>query len=400
MFGRCFALIVFLAATALARSPHKEAVTFTYNGDVGFGNSVFVVGNHPDIGSWDPTRAIKLRFTPGNIWTGDIAIQAGTEFLQYRFISRATANTQWCNSANVTWLTPDLFQTILAQPDAPYRGKTIYYLSGWNPPHILYNNNGNFMAVPMTRVRDGRTAGESLFKISGLGEEGEQLEFVFTDNNGSFDNPPGGGNYLTDLDVFWVQDGNVFAYQPPATVSPPQIITAFVGSTAQGIAPRDVHVYLPRGYAQNTSRRYPVVYMHDGQNMFDPATVFQGREWQADETATREIGQGRMREAILVAINNDGAKRIPEYMPPPDRYPNNPTGTPGRGDAYASFVINNVRPYLDFTYRILNNPKNTIVLGSSLGGLISLYLGREFTTFGKPAFSPRHSGSRQRISGR
>jgi predicted alpha/beta superfamily hydrolase len=109
-------------------------------------------------------------------------------------------------------------------------------------------------------------------------------------------------------------------------------------------------------------------------------------EWQADESATREIGQGRMREAIVVGIDNTD-QRIPEYMPPNDSY----QGTPGRGDAYASFVINNVRPYLDFNFRTLNDPKNTLTIGSSLGGLISLYFGREFSVFGKigvmsPAF--------------
>ena len=93
-----------------------------------------------------------------------------------------------------------------------------------------------------------------------------------------------------------------------------------------------------------------------------------------------------MRETIMVGIDNDAA-RIPEYMPPNDTY----QGTPGRGDAYANFVINNVRPYLDFNYRTLNDPKNTLTVGSSLGGLISLYFGREFSVFGKigvlsPAF--------------
>jgi predicted alpha/beta superfamily hydrolase len=92
------------------------------------------------------------------------------------------------------------------------------------------------------------------------------------------------------------------------------------------------------------------------------------------------MGQGRMREAILVGIDNDSA-RIPEYQPPNDSY----QGTQGRADAYASFVINNVRPYLDANFRTLNDPRNTVTIGSSMGGLVSLYLGREFSTFGKIA---------------
>jgi predicted alpha/beta superfamily hydrolase len=373
-------LLLLIVSCAQASSPHKEVVTFSITNDVGFGNSVFVVGNHPDLGAWDVTHAIKLRFTTGNVWTGQIAIQAGTQ-LQYSYIKRSTAQDSWCDSANAVYLTGVLTQSIAAQPPAPYIGKTIYYLSSWNSADLVYNNSGTFVGKTMTKLGPGRTAGESLFKISGVGEPGELIEFVFSDGNGNFDNPPGGGNYLTSLDVFEVQDGNVFSYLPPATVSAPVVLAPhLVGSSVPNIPDRNVRVYLPRGYNENANRRYPVVYFEDGQNVFDPSTAFGHVEWQADETATREIGQGRMREAILVGIYNTPA-RIPEYQPPNDSY----QGTQGRGDAYADYVINNVRPYIDNTYRTLNDPKNTITIGSSLGGLISLYFGREFTTFGKIA---------------
>lgn len=372
---RGFIWLLILVSCARASSPHKEIVTFSYTADAGFGNSVFVVGNHADLGNWDVTHSIKLRFTAGNVWTGQVAIQAGTE-LQYRYVKRSTAQGSWCDSANVTYLTGVLTQSVPAQPAAPYAGKTIYYLSSWSAANLFYRNGANFVTVPMTKAGPGRTAVESLFKISGVGEAGEFIEFVFNDGMGDWDNPPGGGNYLTSLDVFEVEDGNLFSYQPPPTFSPPHIITHFVDSTAANIPGRTVRIYLPRGYDQNTSRHYPVVYFHDGQNVFDPGGPF--GSWSADATATKEIGQGRMRETILVGIDNDNA-RIPEYMPPTDSY----QGTQGRGDAYASFVINNVRPYVDANFRTLNDLKNTVTIGSSLGGLISLYLGREFTTFGK-----------------
>jgi predicted alpha/beta superfamily hydrolase len=374
---RLAGLLVVFASCVQASSPHKEVVSFSFTNDVGFGNSVFVVGNHPDLGSWDVAHAIKLRYTTGNVWTGQIAIQAGTQ-LQYSYIKRSTAQGSWCDSANGTYLSGVLTQSIPAQPPAPYSGKTIYYLSGWNPPNLFYRDGANWISAAMTRVGPGRTAGESLFKISRVREGGETIEFVFNDGNGHWDNPPGGGNYLTKIDIFEVEDGNVFAYQPPATFSAPHIITHFVDSTVANIPGRTVRVYLPRGYDQNLTRHYPVVYFHDGQNVFDPGGPF--GSWSADATATREIGQGRMRETILVGIDNDSA-RIPEYQPPNDSY----QGTQGRADAYASFVINNVRPYIDNAFRTLNDPKNTVTIGSSLGGLVSLYLGREFTTFGKIA---------------
>ena len=369
-------LLVVLIASACADSPHREPVTFSYTGDVGLGNSVFVVGNHADVGAGDVTHAIKLRYISGNVWTAQIAIQAGTQ-LQYRYVRRSTAPGSWCDPSNATDLSSTQTLSVPAQPAAPYRGKTIYYLSSWPSVNLFYRNGTSWVTASMSKLSSGRANGESFFKVTGIGNPGEDLEFVFNDGAGHFDNPPGGGNYLTADDDFYVQDGNVFPYQPPAAVSTPQIVTAHIDSTAQNIAGRDIHIYTPRGYVQNTTKRYPVVYFHDGQNVFDPGGMF--GSWSADATATREIGQGRVRETILVAIDNDGANRIPEYQPPNDSY----LGTQGRADAYASFVINNVRPYVDTHYRTLNDPANTLTIGSSLGGLVALYLGREFTTFGK-----------------
>ncbi len=381
VFPRFVVFLLCAAGFAHASSPHKEIVNFSITSDVGFGNSVFVTGNHPDLGANDVTHAIKLRYTGNNVWTGQISIQAGAA-LQYHYIKRSTAQGSWCDSANATSLGSTLSQSITPQPAAPYNGKTIYYLSSWSSADLVYNNGGTFVGATMTKIGSGRVAGESLFKINGVGQAGENFEFVFSDGHGNFDNPPGGGNYLTSIDDFEVEDGNVFAYQPPPTFSAPAILTHFVDSSVLNIPGRTVRVYLPRGYTQNVNRRYPVVYFHDGQNVFDPGGPF--GSWSADATATKEIGAGRMRETILVGIDNDSA-RIPEYQPPNDAY----QGIQGRADAYASFVINNVRPYIDANFRTLNDAKNTVTIGSSMGGLVSLYLGREFTTFGKiAAMSP------------
>ena len=380
---RLFPLLFALALSASGASPHKEVVTFTHTADVGIGNSVFVSGNHPDLGAWDPRQAVKLRFSAGNVWTGQIAIQSGTD-LQYKFIRRSTFPAEWCLDANAVNLTGLFSMKVPAQPPAAYRGKTIYYFSSWDAPNLFYRSGNAWVTAPMQHAGPGRAAGESLWRLSGIAEAGENLEFVFNNGAGSWDNPIGGGNYLTALDVLHVQDGNVYSYQPAAEVSSPQIVSQFINSTAPSIAGRNIRIYLPRGYTEHTSRRYPVLYLHDGQNVFDPGGPY--GSWRADATATREIARGRMREAILVAIDNTDA-RIAEYQPPTDEY----DGTPGRADAYASFVINNVRPYVDTHFRTLNDAENTLTLGSSMGGLVSLYLGREFTTFGKvgvisPAF--------------
>ena len=172
MLLRCLWIVAVAVSCSQAASPHKEPVAFSFTQDVGDGNSVFVVGNHPDIGAWDVTRAVKLRFTAGNVWTGQIAIQAGTP-LEYRFVSRATAPGLWCNPANATYLTGPLTLSVPPQPAAPYQGKTLYYLSGWNSTNLFYRSGATWISAAMAKIGNGRVAGEFLYKISGIGEAGE-----------------------------------------------------------------------------------------------------------------------------------------------------------------------------------------------------------------------------------
>jgi predicted alpha/beta superfamily hydrolase len=365
--------------SAEAASPLRVPVAFSRAEPVGFGSSVFVVGDHPDLGAWDPVKAVKLRWTPGDVWVGDVAIQAGTQ-LQYRYISRSVASAVFCAASNSVDLAPIQALQVPAQPEAPYQGKTIFYHSSWTQAFILYRSGADWINVPMDRAGPGRAAGEHLYKVSGIGEAGEGIEFVPNNGAGLWDNSAnpdyGLNNYYTPLDVFWLQDKQLFNYRPPAAVSAPQIVTRVVSSSYPEIPSRTVRIYLPRGYAENATRRYPVLYMHDGQNVFDPGGPF--GSWSADATATREIREGRMRESIIVGIDNS-PNRIREYLPPADSY----QGGAGVGDKYAAYLINDVRPAIDASYRTLTDPANTFTAGSSMGGVISTYLGRDFEVFGK-----------------
>ncbi len=131
---------------------------------------------------------------------------------------------------------------------------------------------------------------------------------------------------------------------------------------------RDVLVYLPPGYEDEPDRRYPVLYMHDGQNLFDAATSFIGVEWSVDENVTRMVEMGQIRPLIVVGIENTSDRAF-EYTPAPDRS----RGGGGAG-LYADFVLNDLKPFIDQTYRTLPDRENTGVAGSSLGGIVSLYL--------------------------
>lgn len=133
---------------------------------------------------------------------------------------------------------------------------------------------------------------------------------------------------------------------------------------------RKIWLYLPPDYATST-KNYPVLYMHDGQNLFDNATSFSG-EWQVDETLNTLFQQGNY-GAIVVGIDNGGADRLNEYSPW-----NNPSYGGGQGDLFAQFVALTLKPYIDANYRTKPAAEFTAVLGSSMGGLISSYISAKY----------------------
>jgi len=141
---------------------------------------------------------------------------------------------------------------------------------------------------------------------------------------------------------------------------------------------REILVYLPPGYRRATRRRYPVLYLHDGQNVFDAATAFGGVEWRADETAQELIKKRLIEPLIIVAVANVGDGRLHEYAPSKGRL-----GSSGgsklksRGllRKYGQFLVEELKPFIDRTYRTRPEKEYTGVGGSSLGGLASLVLG-------------------------
>lgn len=149
---------------------------------------------------------------------------------------------------------------------------------------------------------------------------------------------------------------------------------------------RTVDVWLPPSYGRDPARRYPVLYMHDGQNLFDPALAYTGVDWDVDGAMTRLIGTGAVREAIVVGIWNTPL-RFPEYMPRKPLEAATPaqlatlggaTAADTRSDAYLRFLVEELKPFIDATYRTRPGRDDTYVMGSSMGGLISLYALAEY----------------------
>lgn len=150
------------------------------------------------------------------------------------------------------------------------------------------------------------------------------------------------------------------------------------GVTSRFLTPtRDVIVYLPPQYDAQAPRRYPVLYLHDGQNTMDASTSFAG-EWHADETAERLITAGEIEPLIIVGVYNT-SDRIGEYTPVRDSQ-----NRGGNGDNYGRFLVEELKPLIDSTYRTKLDAASTGVAGSSLGGLISMHFALTHAeTFGK-----------------
>jgi predicted alpha/beta superfamily hydrolase len=135
---------------------------------------------------------------------------------------------------------------------------------------------------------------------------------------------------------------------------------------------RYLRVWLPPGYDDpaNVTRRYPVFYLNDGQNLFETSTAFGGVEWQADETADRLIRENAIPPLIIVGIDNTGKDRVREYMPHRSFYPRI---LRVRGSKYPNFLLKEVMPFIARNYRVATGAENTGLGGSSLGALIALY---------------------------
>lgn len=136
----------------------------------------------------------------------------------------------------------------------------------------------------------------------------------------------------------------------------------------------DVIVYLPPGYEEDRDRRYPVLYMQDGQNLFDDATSFSGA-WHLDDAASQVIVSGQLTPLIIVGISNAGAYRIDEYTPTRDAAKR----AGGKADRYGRMLVEELKPFIDGAYRTLPDARNTGIGGSSLGGLVSLYLALKYS---------------------
>ncbi|WCO01258.1 TIM-barrel domain-containing protein [Psychroserpens ponticola] len=140
---------------------------------------------------------------------------------------------------------------------------------------------------------------------------------------------------------------------------------------------RKIWMYLPPNY-NSANQSFPVIYMHDGQNLFDKSTSSYGEEWSVDETLNKLYKDNNM-SFIVVGVDNGEDKRLDEYSPW-----THPEYGGGEGEAYMEFIVQTLKPYIDSNYKTLTNKENTGIIGSSMGGLISHYAALKYpNVFGK-----------------
>lgn len=171
--------------------------------------------------------------------------------------------------------------------------------------------------------------------------------------------------------------------EPVALAVPPGggTLERYAGFPSAFVAARHVDVWLPPGYDPGNAKGYPVLYMHDGQNLFDPKTSYTGIPWGVDETMARLLREGKVRPAIVVGVWNT-ERRVAEYMPQKAAAIRNtaqlkgmprPTADDVVSDAYLKFLVQELKPFIDARYRTRPGPADTLVMGSSMGALISVY---------------------------
>lgn len=183
-------------------------------------------------------------------------------------------------------------------------------------------------------------------------------------------------------------------------------ITRHAAFPSANVQARNVDVWLPDGYSAH--KKYPVLYMHDGQMLFDSTVTWNRQEWCVDETAGRLISEKKLAPFIVVAIWNSGAGRHADYFPqkPFESLPSawqdsifRANRNPGqslfdgriRSDAYLRFIVTELKPFIDKTYSTSAGPAHTFIAGSSMGGLISLYAVCEYPeVFGGAACISTH----------
>ncbi len=369
--SRCVALLslVFGCASCVrGEGVPSDIVHFQSAHQTSPGQSIFLLGDIDELGGGDITRSLKLAPSWDGrqvLWSTKVAIPQGSDFI-YRFYLRSDGLADWSDPGNGEAVS-DPAAGSTSEPQPALRSLAVFALVAEDPQEVIFHTADGPVARPFAPVPGRADLVYALLpdQPNGRGTRATLL----------------GAEIETPLHTILRRFGPIYNYDPdPAGLPLSRVYehalpteTVPATRTVDGVTGRGFQVYVPRGYAAETQRRYPVLYMHDGQNCFHQGGPF--GSWHAEEVADDLIRRAQMREIIIVAVDNS-QHRFAEYVPEwPDGVVSN--------DDYNAFLANELKPWIDANYRTRTEREQTGVIGSSLGGIASLVLGLEHgDTFG------------------
>ncbi len=381
------------AATAQERENVEFQITHETNGTAW---SVYVLGDLPELGGNDLTRAVQLEDSD-HVWKVTVSLPVNRSFT-YRFYERIHSQSSIGDPENGEPIGEEIngeTKSVALWPTT----KKMHYHSSFDPPVLHWRqDDGAYQAVAMQEIGPGREKGEFRWLACNFGEARRPLEFYVTNVDETLRDPMDQHEtYSTPLDALFLQDENIFSYVPAPSVTPqqrdydprnpPTIESKIIGE------PRSYRVMLPRGYDDHPDRHYPVLYFNDGVFVWE-SLVFPIEFDPLDQDGAimaELIRQGKVGEVIMVAASNINQvwcewfrTRGRDLVPPGDTTTLCNTPVPGEADLWAGFLISELKPLIDAQYRTLPDRDNTFISGFSSGGLNSMYNGWDFTeTFGR-----------------
>ena len=369
-------------ATAVAE---REIVRFEFRETVvKTTRAIFLVGSLPELAAGDVRRAIRMNTSDRIHWTVSVSLPARGSY-SYRFIRRDVQPRNLSKKSNATTVS----EMFIGRPeDGSYLppAKRVQLHTTIREPVLSWRVGAQtFQCAALHRIGPGRFDGEGLFE-SRFGTSGTTINY-FVSSPGGGQREPAVGTYQTPLDVFFLQDGEVFTYVPAKAVGPARRHKPFLKNFTSTIlgTRRTYRVMLPRGYWQHVGRRYPVLFLYDGQWVWD-----MNGAWDPGGTRMASlVGKGFAGEMLIVAIDSpSGCARLFDTVPPDDLLNQSPMACAGRGNAnnFLSFIATELKPRIDRVYRTKPDVEHTFLGGFSAGGLLALVAGNDFGhTFGAVA---------------
>jgi len=390
-------LSLLLASVAAA----GDEVTFQFSFDLTAQpeRSLYLQGTPEALGSGTMNKALLMSSADRVNWSVIVELPHDEDY-EYRFVHREVAQELIKEETNGERASEWMSGATSPHPD-PER-KTLVLYSDFDNPFLVWRDDPSksFRRADLRPFGPGRVAGERRYVRPEISRTGREIAFYVESEDGT-QRDPATGVYKTHLDEVHLQDGVLFAYSPAPVVSesrrdyqpnsPIPIVSNVLGVT------RYYRVWLPRGYDEHPDRRYPVVYHYDGQFMWDGGVSY-------DEDGTRMsnlVDDSRLAETIQVGldfeeIGNQTLARWYDCGSPEDVH----QGQAGRADQYQQFLITELKPVIDATYRTRPEREWTFAQGYSFGGLFAMYAGWEHPdvyggvapqsgSFHKPNFTAR-----------